>query len=163
MRGPDFQHTGRIVFNIYCEQLGWQLFHKCYSFYFCPHGNAGTFSLLWQTCRKTEGSGGKVKKSSLDPLPAEVLKAKAVRGILRREIFMEEKTQISGFYLFLHWSFPDLTISKPQSKPDIAKHFHSILSWFVLQNRKLPFAQLKTHKKVKMWLSTKPPLPDIAI
>lgn len=42
------------------------------------------------------------EKCSLDPLPAKVLKAKAVRWILRREIFLEEKTKISGFYLFLH-------------------------------------------------------------
>lgn len=117
--------------------------------------------------QEAPGKSGKVEKCSLDPLPAKVLKAKAVRRILRREIFLEVKTQISGFYLFLHWSFPDLTTSKqsPEQTTDImVRYLHSVLSWLVMQNRKLPFAQLQTHKKVKlkMWLSTKPPLADIA-
>lgn len=62
--------------------------------------------------------------------------------------------------LFQTWQF----WNNLQSKLDImAKYLHSILSWFVLQNRNLSFAQLKTHKKakLKMWLSTKPPLADI--
>lgn len=60
---------------------------------------------------RQEAPGGKWKSVAWI-LSLQVLKTKAVKWILRREVFLGGKTQISGFYLFLHWSFPDLTTSK---------------------------------------------------